>query len=54
MPTIAELEQRVQAAQEAQEAAKQRGDQASVQLHAYRAFRAGEKLIDARIEQGEI
>lgn len=54
MPTISELEQRVQAAQEAQEAAIQRGDQQAAERHAYRAFRAGEKLIDARIAAGEI
>lgn len=54
MATIAELEHRVQLAQDAIDAARQAGNEQSVQLHAYRAMRAEEALLTARIEQGEL
>lgn len=54
MATIADLERRVQLADDATDAARQRGDEAGVRLHAYRAMRAAEALNDARIEQGDM
>ena len=54
MTSIADLEHRLQLAQEAIEAAYQTGNWASAKLHSHRASEALQKLLNARIEQGEL
>lgn len=54
MATIADLEHRVQLAQEAVEGAHLRQNEASVRLHEYRLARASEALTAARTKEGEM
>ena len=53
MPSITDLEHRVQLAQEAAEAATLRGDFIAASRHQWRADQAVKKLTAQRVKEGE-